>query len=268
MINEHQIKIKISGCPNSCGQHGIATIGFHGSSIKNGAYLLPAIQVLLGGNVGLGGKGRIAEKVIKIPSKRGPEALRQLLDDYEANALDGEYYSDYYARQGKMYFYQLLKPLANLETLENDHYLDWGHTDTFSIQKAVGECAGVIIDLVATLLYETEEKVEWAHLAFSEEKYSDAIFHAYSVFINGAKALLLATKSKTNTQNLVIKNFAKEFGEDPLFKHDTFSFEEWVLQIQKEAPTKEFAEKYINDATDFLGRVKHYREAITKKVEA
>ncbi len=210
LIFDHKMKIKISGCPNSCGQHGIATIGFHGSSVKNGAYLLPALQVLLGGNVGLGAEGRIAEKVIKIPSKRGPEALRTLLEDYEDLSKDGEYFSDYYVRQGKMYFYHLLKPLANLESLTPTDYLDWGHTDAFQIEKAVGECAGVIIDLVATLLYETEEKIDFAHEAFAEEKYSDAIFHAYSVFVNGAKAILTGTKAKTNTQTLIIKNFSEQ----------------------------------------------------------
>jgi sulfite reductase (ferredoxin) len=79
----------------------MASIGFHGSSVKNGAYVLPAIQVMLGGGVNADGEGEVAERVIKVPSKRGPQTLRTLLDDYDANALQGEYYKDYFKRQGK-----------------------------------------------------------------------------------------------------------------------------------------------------------------------
>ena len=44
-----EISIKISGCMNSCGQHGMAAIGFHGSSLKSKGKVLPALQVLIGG---------------------------------------------------------------------------------------------------------------------------------------------------------------------------------------------------------------------------
>ena len=108
LIHNRDLKIKISGCPNSCGQHSLAGIGFHGSSLKNGALVLPATQIMLGGGVTGDGLGASAERVIKVPSKKAPDALRWLLDDYEAHATDGEYYRDYYQRQGKNYFYKLL----------------------------------------------------------------------------------------------------------------------------------------------------------------
>src|SRR5690606_5423295 len=67
LVHERDIRIKISGCMNSCGQHGIAHIGFHGSSIRKGQRVLPALQVLLGGGASGGGEGHLAEKVIKVP---------------------------------------------------------------------------------------------------------------------------------------------------------------------------------------------------------
>src|SRR5690606_36132116 len=79
LVYNNDIKIKISGCPNSCGQHGIASIGFHGSSLRDAnKMVVPALQVLIGGGVDGNGVGRIAEKVIKVPSKRAPEVLRTL----------------------------------------------------------------------------------------------------------------------------------------------------------------------------------------------
>jgi sulfite reductase (ferredoxin) len=108
LIDETQIKIKISGCMNSCGQHMIANIGFHGSSIKYGSKVCPAQQVVLGGGVEPDGQGFIAEKVIKIPSKRILETVRWLLADYEENADESEYFNLYVRRQGKIYFYNWL----------------------------------------------------------------------------------------------------------------------------------------------------------------
>jgi sulfite reductase (ferredoxin) len=94
-INNKDITIKISGCMNSCGQHTMAHIGFQGMSIKSGNLVAPALQVLLGGGILGDGKGRISDKVLKIPSKRGPNALRSILNDYESNVIVGESFLNY-----------------------------------------------------------------------------------------------------------------------------------------------------------------------------
>ena len=175
LIEENNMQIKISGCMNACGQHSMAHIGFHGSSLKSAGKVLPALQVLLGGGTTGNGGGRIADKVIKVPSKRGPQLLRVVLNDYETNGLEGEYFNDYYDRQGEKYFYSLLKPLADLSTLIDTDFVDWGRDEIFQTEIGVGECASVIIDLVATLFYESEEKIEWAKEAFNENRFADAI---------------------------------------------------------------------------------------------
>src|SRR6187402_381394 len=93
-----EIAIKISGCMNSCGQHGMASIGFHGSSLKAKGQILPALQVLIGGGVLGSGEGRIADKVLKVPSKRGPDVIRVVLNDYKTNATNGETFLNYSKR--------------------------------------------------------------------------------------------------------------------------------------------------------------------------
>src|SRR5262249_36778900 len=131
-LHNKDIAIKISGCMNSCGQHGMASIGFHGSSLKAKGQVLPALQVLIGGGVLGSGNGRIADKVIKVPSKRGPDVLRVVLNDYKTHADPGELFIPYTQRQGEKYFYELLKPLASLETLMAEDYIDWGQEEKFS----------------------------------------------------------------------------------------------------------------------------------------
>ncbi len=210
-IFNREIKIKISGCMNSCGQHGLAHIGFHGSSLKAGVKVLPSVQVLLGGGTVGDGIGRAAEKIIKVPAKRATHVLRRVLDNYKDNSIQDETFHAYYDRQGKDYFYQLLKPLADLTTLTDEEFVDWGHQETFATAIGVGECAGVVIDLVATLLYESDEKFGWANEAFADGRWADAIYHAYNTFISSAKALLLDKNVNSSTQTGIIREFDNHF---------------------------------------------------------
>jgi sulfite reductase (ferredoxin) len=263
LIHNNEIKIKISGCMNSCGQHGMANIGFHGSSLKAAdKRVLPALQVLLGGGTVGDGVGRVADKVIKVPSKRGPEVLRVVLNNYEENANEGEYFNDYYDRQGEKYFYTLLKPVADLTTLKDDDFIDWGQSEQFATEIGVGECASVIIDLVATLLMESEEKFDWTKAAYEENRFADSIYHAYSVFVSAAKALLLDKSVSASTQSGVIDKFQEHFVATGDITLGEKTFQELVLQINKNEPSQAFAKSYIADAQAFLGLAKAYREEL------
>jgi sulfite reductase (ferredoxin) len=240
---------------NSCGQHGLAHIGFHGSSVKANGKVVPAVQVMLGGGTIGNGEGRVAERVIKAPSKRATDVLRTLLNDYAGVSLDQESFHSYYDRQGKDYFYQLLKPLADLTNLKDEEYVDWGHEETFVTAIGVGECAGVVIDLVATLLLEGFEKLEWAEASYEAGAWSDAIYHTYAVFVSSAKAMLLDKGVSSSTQIGVIREFDTNYVETGEFSLPS-SFNELVLQINKNEPTEEFATSYLAAVRDFIAQIK------------
>jgi sulfite reductase (ferredoxin) len=255
--NNREITIKISGCMNACGQHNMAEIGFQGMSINAGKLVAPALQVLLGGgNLG-NGNGRFSDKVIKIPSRRGPDALRLILNDFEANA-NGQSFLNYYDAQGEKYFYEFLKPLADVTNLTEADFVDWGNADNYVKAVGVGECAGVVIDLVATLLFEAKEKLTFAQEAFEDAKWSDAIYLAYAGFVNGAKALLLAENQKTNHQAGIIDLFDTVFVDTNTIQLQS-SLRELVYQINQNEPSAEFAKKYIQDAIVFFDAIEAYR---------
>ena len=255
--NNREITIKISGCMNACGQHNMAEIGFQGMSINSGKLVAPALQVLLGGgNLG-NGNGRFSDKVIKIPSRRGPDALRLILNDFEANA-NGQSFLNYYDAQGEKYFYEFLKPLADLTNLTEADFVDWGNADNYVKAVGVGECAGVVIDLVATLLLEAKDKLTYAQEAYDEAKWSDAIYHAYAGFVNGAKALLLAENQKTNHQAGIIDLFDTVFVETHKIELPT-TLKSLVFQIRDHEPSPEFAQKYLQEAVAFFGTLEAFR---------
>ena len=253
------IAIKISGCMNSCGQHGMASIGFHGSSLKSKGQVLPALQVLIGGGVLGSGEGSIADKVIKVPSKRGPDVLRSLLNDYKANRQDTETYLQYTKRLGEKYFYELLKPHASLETLLAEDYIDWGEKEKYATAIGVGECAGVMIDLVGTLILEAEEKLGWSEECLEKKSYADGIYNAYAAFIHSAKALLLQFGVQCNTQAGILRDFDTHFTQQGLYSATT-SFKDTVLKMNETEPSEEFLTSYLQQARDFVAFAEQYRE--------
>lgn len=257
LIFDPHLKIKISGCMNSCGQHGLAHIGIHGSSVRVNNVVVPAAQIMLGGSNLENGAGRMAERVIKIPTKRITLALDELIKDFLANKLLGEFFHDYYERQGKNYFYQLLKDYGDTSNLESDDFIDWGHESEYEQAIGVGECAGVVIDLVTTLLYEAEEKIGWAKESFKAGVWADSIYHTYSAFINIAKAMLLQIDVNSSTQVAVIRDFDKFYVESGEISLDR-SFHETVMQINQNEPTKSFARSYIDCFQKFTKKTIEY----------
>lgn len=258
-ISNPDVVIKISGCMNACGQHNMAHIGFQGMSVRTKDKLVaPALQVLLGGSNDGNGNGRFADKVVKIPSKRGPEALRLILNDYDANG-NGQSYADYYQEKGQMYFYDFLTPLSDVTNLTAEDFIDWGNTERYEKAIGVGECAGVVIDLVATLLFESEEKIQNAVEALNQEKWAASIYYSYTSMVNSAKAILTSEKTKVNTHAGIIKDFDEKLvasGKVELGR----SFEELALQLNKNEPTEAFAKSYLEDAQQFLKTVEAYRQ--------
>lgn len=243
---------------NACGQHNMADIGFQGMTIRTpDKQVIPALQVLLGGSTQGNGKGIFADKVIKLPSKRGPEALRRILDDFEQNK-NTQLFVDYYLQKGEKYFYNLLKDLSEITNLTPDDYIDWGTNEKYIKAIGVGECAGVMIDLVETLFLESDEKIANAKEAINEGEFANGIYHAYSALINSAKALILAENSRTNSHAAIIEQFDQLFVETGKIDFGS-SFSTLIYQIKVHEPSKEFALSYTENAVQFLSQVRNYR---------
>lgn len=265
LVEENHIKIKISGCMNACGQHTIGQIGFHGSSIKKDGKVIPAMQVLIGGGVDPTGQAFIADKITKVPTKRIPQLVATILDYFEENKNEGEYFNHFYNRiGGRKHFYGVIKSYADVSDLEADQLMDWGQDHLYMQEIGVGECAGVILDVVGTIINDSKEKLEKAKDRFSKESYSDAIYYTYSGLVTGAKAILLSNDIKCNTQKKIVSNF-QELNEREKLIDLPFNFEDFVFSINNQEPNKEFASAYLHEAFDFIEKVIAHRS--TKKNE-
>jgi sulfite reductase beta subunit-like hemoprotein len=139
-----QMNIKISGCPNGCGQHHVGSIGFTGASIKVGDHTIPAYIPHVGG-VFEGGQVKFGTRLkLRLPSKRVPDAIERWVGHYEANRQEGEPWNEFVERVGTAELEGLVKELSlpvdfGLETM--NEFIDWNRDVPFEVIRGEGECA-------------------------------------------------------------------------------------------------------------------------------
>ena len=139
-----QVQIKMSGCPNGCGQHHIGTIGFYGASIKVGDHTIPAYIPHVGGNWEHGDTVFGHRLKARLPAKRVPDAVERWLRHYESERTDEETFKQFVDRVGTEPFEELISDLKlpvefNAENLL--HFIDWNRSEPYKVERGEGECA-------------------------------------------------------------------------------------------------------------------------------
>jgi sulfite reductase beta subunit-like hemoprotein len=141
------LSIKASGCPNSCGQHHVANIGFHGAVMKGSGGQVPAYELFLGGNSVMSeGPVRVGQRIkARVPAKMAGQALEAILNEYKSSRLKGENFNSFTERVGTAPFEDLLaKFKAQIGPLGPDSigiYMDWNKTTLYKLERGEGECA-------------------------------------------------------------------------------------------------------------------------------
>jgi sulfite reductase (ferredoxin) len=130
--------IKLSGCPNSCGQHHVADIGFHGAAKTNGGVTVPVYQLHLGGGVDENG-ARFGRQVVKIIAKRVPEAVFALLRLFETDRAEGETTAAFFARVAPKRVVESLASVLGPPATGDE--VDIGQSSGFLVAIGAGECA-------------------------------------------------------------------------------------------------------------------------------
>lgn len=140
-----QVLVNISGCPNSCGQHHIANIGFHGAAMKSGERQAPAYHVFVGGERHNGRDLRHGTLIkARIPAKRVPVAVERYLRMYEAQRQPGEAFNEYFDRVGAGPFEAAVQDLAlppEFAVTAFEEFIDWEREGLYVLERGEGECA-------------------------------------------------------------------------------------------------------------------------------
>ena len=197
------ITIKASGCPNSCGQHHIASIGFAGSAKKVNGVLAPHYEMMMGGRITEDG-AVFGANVIKLPAKNAANAVRRSVDAYKKDKQDNESFVQFFDRVGKGYFANLLTDLKELPDIETSpqSYIDFHATKAFSLDdRGQGECAGAVTDMISDHLSEAERALFQSSRAFEKNEFAETVRQANRSISSSARALLV-TEGMDFTDNV------------------------------------------------------------------
>jgi len=176
------LKIKISGCPNSCAQHVSANIGFQGASLAKEGRNVPAEQVYVGGGL-YGDDTRLATSIIKVPTRNAPKVVKKLLDVFKDERNEGEHFDSVMERLGRDRIKEEITEFTQIPTFEEDpsYYQDWGHEEEkFELQKGVkGECAGATVEEKVPTFADAQKRIQQAEALLKHGEYETSIMEAF-----------------------------------------------------------------------------------------
>jgi len=147
----HDATIKISGCPNSCGQHEIATIGFYGGGGRVGKDMYPVYHLSLGGRAD--GEAMLGVNCLRVPAKRIIPIILKIIELFKKNKKQDDTLASWIHRIVKGNenseiksvndFKKILEPLTIPPTKEQDKdfYADYGSDSSYHTRTGKGECA-------------------------------------------------------------------------------------------------------------------------------
>ncbi|MYI75114.1 MAG: nitrite/sulfite reductase [Acidobacteria bacterium] len=253
------LRIKTSGCFNSCGQHHIADIGFYGVSRNVGGYAVPHFQVVLGGkwreNASSYGLASGA-----IPSKRIPEVIERITARFVAERRESETFQDYTQRIGKRALKEMFADLAAVPAHDEapGFYSDWGDPREFTLgDMGVGECAGEVVSLTEFDFAAAEAQLFDAQLRLEEDAVEPADQLAYGAMLLGARGLVKTEFIDVGDEPAaIVREFRTRFFDTQLFfdKYAGGKFGMYLFRRHESGPraTAEAAHRLIEEAQLFL----------------
>ncbi len=254
------LKIKVSGCFNSCGQHHLADIGFYGTSRIVNGYAVPHFQLVIGGEFKNNG-GSYGMAIGNYPSKAILKIVDSLTDMY-LNGKDGaESFKSFVARIGKKEIVASLKEHAPVPLYEenSNFYTDWGDVREFSMKdKGIGECAGEVVTPTDFGLKLADREQFEAQLLVDEGKIAEAAELSFKCMHHTAQALVkYIDPDVSDDPKLVLELFDKHFHATKLI-HDPFGGDRFVqyyhnaFEDSNEKLTTESAQRKVEESRLFL----------------
>ncbi len=257
------LKIKVSGCFNSCGQHHVADIGFFGNSRRSGNHKMPHFQVVLGGQWRQNA-GSYGLAVGAVPAKCVPDVLEALTERYVAERAADETFQTWVKELGRKEIKAMLQPFTKLPSFEENpsYFSDWGDSRVYTIDDiGVGECAGEVVSLFSMEISRAESTHFEALLALDDGDYTTADHNAYKAMVLAARALV-RTKflDVGDDYNDIVHEFRSRFYDTELI-YDRFAkgkFARYLFKRHDAAPARineDYAHQIIDETQLFIENV-------------
>jgi sulfite reductase (ferredoxin) len=241
-LNLNQIadfRLNLSGCPNTCGQHMLADLGFFGNVGRKEQQMFPAYMVVAGAEIGAG-KGRLARQIDRVNAHDLPEFVEEVLKLWLVKKDSFSSFSAYVDSEGTQAIKSIADRFRKIPEFSEDksYYYDWGAKESFSlVGKGAGECSAGLFDLIEVDL--KSARVLREEFRAGESQGAETL---YAISLRSARALLITRGIEAPTDAVVFENFRKHFiqsgliGErfEPVIAAAQQKNDERLLQLEDE----------------------------------
>ncbi|MCG3113045.1 MAG: sulfurtransferase TusA family protein [Candidatus Manganitrophus sp. SB1] len=258
------LRIRISGCPNSCGHHHIAGIGFHGVGKKVHGKLAPHYQLHLGGGVSAE-RSVIGASKLKIPAKNIPSAVIELIKAYRENRQGEEAFNQFIERFGRDALSVRLEKFIQIPTPQEapEYYQDYNGDQDFSLDDlGPGECAGTVIDMIEHHLRMGSQSIEKASAALARGQSNEAIADIKQAIMVCCRALLIPFGVDLPHEDQILKEFQHKLVEQGIvterFENFTEDLGKWVSfdpQLESVRKTLDLADAFVRECHEAYDRL-------------
>ena len=224
------VKLNISGCPNSCGQHPAADLGFSGKTARKDGRLYPAYNVVTGAVVH-NGQTKLAEQIGEVAAKDLPALVKDFLGVYLSKIARYRSFQEYIAQEGQEDLRQVCVRYQEVPGFDQDknYYFDWGSDKIFSLaDRRSGECSAGILDLIEIDLdniRRTREKINAAEVDLKQR-----IGYLAKLVFYASRMLLITRGVEPQSESEIYEAFIKHFIDTGLIKE---SFRGLVQDVQR-----------------------------------
>ncbi|WP_099239649.1 nitrite/sulfite reductase [Synechococcus sp. BDU 130192] len=257
------IRVKISGCFNSCSQHMVAEIGFYGSSRQVQRRRVPHFNLVLGGEWA-NNASTYGKSMGVLPSKRIPDVVEFLIDTFMQERLENEKFTEFFNRIGRKEMKERLQPFTEVPSYEEDpsFYSDWADTREFTLGDiGVGECAGEVVTLTDFSMADAESLHFDATVLLDNPQNGDvqlAADKAIAAMVSAAQALLkFQNIDISDDPEVVSAEFRKYFYDtelffDPFAKGKFAQFFFSALKHKDKAASLEQSQRLVEESRLFI----------------
>ncbi len=210
--NTGDLKLNISGCPDTCGLHTLADLGFYGGAARKNQIMYPAYTIVAGSIV-KDGHSRLARKIDKISARNLPDFVVEFLKLYLLKKENYLSFAAYIDDCGEADIRNICDKYRDVPEFDDDksYYLDWEAKEVFSvIGMGMGECSAGLFDLIDV----DREIIKKQQGRLSSLTESDEISQAlYKIVLSASRMLLITRGIETRSDHEVFYEFGKHFIE-------------------------------------------------------
>jgi sulfite reductase (ferredoxin) len=203
-------KMNMSGCPNTCGMHHIADMGFFGKIGRHKEAIYPAYNVLVGATV-TPEKTTYAERVNEIPSKCVPDFVHDFFEVFIPKRANYPTFGEYLADGGKDFIHSLCEKYKNAPDFDGDatYFVDWGAKRRLSLDElGTAECSAGLFDMIDVDKKAIQAQKDLIEKTTSERDIQEAL---YRMLFHASRMLLVTRGLDAKSEKNAFELFAKHF---------------------------------------------------------